>query len=492
MAGDHTAAAVPRQDHVGMRRRTLIAGTLALAGSTARGATPLRSESPAAIKLVESELATAVNMRTGANYGPTEAGPRRNIQQAVVEARDGDLIQISPGAIWAPGLGDGSTYLEAGMLHVWKSLTISNFPGKGRWRLAPSSIAYVDGWSGLVIREPNNSYSNSGDTLRSDPRKTIVIQGFDFDNWGRKGGNFGVRIRVNSGSGTWDHAHASVTLRDFRVGKRPYFESSSGVGGAAEDLQIEDGHVYDTGNAIGAGEGQDHNFYVAARRLTLRGVRGSRTRASAMVPMDGHILKCAAVHTMIEGCVFDCGPLGDNSYNIQCRAGGNVTIRGCLIIGGAKTQNRSTGVIGYENEITQTPWFYGAEGHSLLIEKNVIISHFDKPLVYFRPPGHDWQVRGVSSVVIRDNIGMCAQTSSWIPRFKDPVWIRDDPTGGPPWKANNTAMAYREDESGFTGRHHLIYRRTEGPIRGSGTVSTYRFVWPQGHMPRVDDLRGLG
>lgn len=464
----------------------------ALALRNDSAAVPTAAERPAAITLLDSELATALNMRTGIVYGPTESGPRRNIQYAVVEARDGDTIQISPGAIWAPGFGDGSSYLEGGMLHIWKSLTVTNFRGKGRWRLAPSSIAYVDGWSGIVIREPNQTYSNSGDTLRNDPRKTIVVEGFDFDNWGRKSGDFGVRVRANASTGSWADVHASVTLRDFRVGKRPYFESASGINGSAENFLIEDGHVYDTGGGVGSAEGQDHDFYVGGRSLTLRGVRGSRSRGAAMAPMDGHIVKASAVNTLIEGCAFDCGPQGDNSYDIQCRAGGNVTIRGCLIIGGAKTQNRGTGVIGYENEISQTPWYYGAEGHSLLIEKNVIISHFDKPLVYFRPAGHPWQVRGVSSVAIRDNIGMCATTSSWLPRFKEPVWIRDDPTHGRAWPVNNSVMPYGTDEPGFEGKPQMHYRRAEGPIRASAAVSTYRFVWPHGHVPRVDDYRGLG
>ncbi len=482
-----------------MDRRTFLSAAFALPGPAAvaaagasapRPAAPT-AEPPASVSLVESELATARNTRTGIAYGPTEGGQRRNIQRAVVEARDGDTIEISPGAIWWPGQGDGSGFLEGGMLHVWKSLTVTNVPGKGPWRLAPKSIGYVDGVSGVVIREPAHTYSDSGDTLRASPRKTIVIEGFDFDNWGRKPGDFGVRIRSGAGAGSWENMHRSVTLRRFRIGKRRD-ESASGINGSAENLLIEDGHVYDTGGSIGSGQGLDHNFYVGGRNVTFRGVRGSRSRSGSAGPMDGHIVKAAAVNTLIEGCVFDCGPLGDNSYNIQCRAGGNVVIRGCLIIGGALTGNRGTGVIGYENEITQTPWYYGAEGHSVLIEKNVIISHFDKPLVFFRAAGHAWQVTGVSSVVVRDNIGMGAEKSSWMPKFGGPAWIRDDPTKGPGWSANNTVMPYGPDEPGFEGKPQLQYKRAAGPVRGAATVSTWRFVAPYGHVARVDDLRGLG
>jgi len=478
-----------------LQRRTVLGAALLQAiprvqAQTRRSDPPTspRAERSPIVSLVDGELATARNLRTGIAYGPTQVGVRRNIQQAIVEARDGDTIQISPGAIWWPENGDGSNYLEGGMLHVWKSLTITNVPGKSPWRLAPAAIGYVDGWSGIVIREPNQTYSNAGDTERANPRKTIVIEGFEFDNWGRRGGDFGVRIRSIGGAKSWDGVHTSITLRNFSIGKRRFDESASGIGGSAETLVIENGHVFDTGAGIGAGEGQDHNFYIGARRLTMRGVRGSRTRGLATRPMDGHIAKISAVNALIEGCVFDCGPLGDSSYNIQFRAGGNVTLRGCLLIGGAGTQNRSTGVVGYENEVVQTPWYYGAEGHSVLIEKNVFVNHCAKPLVYFRPAGHAWQVQGLSSVAVRDNIGMCAAASG----FGESAWIRNDPTNGPAWAANNSVMPYGPDEPGFDGKAQLAYKRSAGPIRASGIVATYRFVWPHGFTARADDFRGLG
>ncbi len=472
-----------------LRRRSVLGATLA----------PLLGPRPVAaagrepsIRLVEGELATARNPRTGQTYGPAQGGARRNIQQAIVDASDGDTIEISPGAIWAPGNNDGAVYLEAGMLHVWKSLKITNVPGKGRWRLAPPSVSAPDGYSGLVIREPNQTFSNPGDTDRGQPRKTVVVEGFEFDNWGRRGSDFGVRIRTIGGARQWEQYHAAVTLRNFVIGKRGFDGSASGIGGTAENLLIEDGHVFDTGAGIGAGDGQDHNFYIGARRLVMRGVRGSRTRGMANAPMDGHIAKIAAVHAQIEGCVFDCGPMGDSSYNLQCRAGGNLTLRGCLLIGGARTQNRGTGVVGYENEVTQTPWYYGAEGHSVLIEKNVFVNHYGKPLVYFRPPGHAWQVQGVAWVAIRDNIGMCASAPSSTPGFGESMWIRHDPTSDPPWPDNNSVMPYGADEPGFEGKAQLVYRRAAGPLRGWSPVGTYRFVWPHGHEPRKDDLRGLG
>jgi len=88
-------------------------------------------------------------------------------------------------------------------LHVYKSVRITNIPGRGRWRLAPRNLAYVDGMSGMVIREPSQCYSDVGDTSTSNPRKTIVIEGFDFSNWGRNGDDLGVRLRSNGGARSW-------------------------------------------------------------------------------------------------------------------------------------------------------------------------------------------------------------------------------------------------------------------------------------------------
>jgi hypothetical protein len=205
------------------------------------------------IELLDSELAVAQNMRTGQMYGYTQTGSRRNIQTAIAEAQDGDTIQISPGAIWSPGVNDGSGYLEGAMLHVYKGVAITNIPGRGRWHLAPRAIPYVDGLSGIVIREPNQCYSNSGDTVTANPRKTIVIEGFDFSNWGRSGDDLGVKVRGNSGvPSSWASFHSSVTFRNFKLGKLPYQPSASGFAGASEFMTFENGHVYDCGGGINA------------------------------------------------------------------------------------------------------------------------------------------------------------------------------------------------------------------------------------------------
>ena len=453
---------------------------------------------PWSISVTDSELATAQNMRTGQVYGYTQTGTRRNIQFAISEAADGDTIQISPGAIWSPGVGDGSTYLEGACLHVWKSLTITNVPGEARWKLAPQRIPYVAGMSGIVIREPNQTYSNSGDTDTSNPRKTIVIQGFDFNNWGINGDDLGVKIRNNGGASSWNAYHASVTLRNFKLGKLPFKQSASGIAGAAENLTIEDGHVYDTGGGVGASPGNDHNFYISGRNLVMRGVRGNRSR-SAEYPfnqantIDGHILKLTFNNMLIEGCAFDCGPEGDNSITIQSKGGGNLVVRSCLLISGVRSQT-ATGSIVFEKEQNNFGgWMFGLEGHSVLVEKNVFINHRPyvppgdaRAMVYCRPPGHVQEVNpaAITSFVVRDNIGM-----STVP---DSGWIRNQPPSfTEAWRARNSVMPYFANETGFSQRELLRYLRAAGPIAGN-PLDTLRFVYPHGYEARSDSYQGLG
>jgi hypothetical protein len=467
--------------------------------TAAPGAVALDVLRPSIITVTDSELATAQNMRTGQIYGFTQGGSRRNIQYAITEAADGDTIQISPGAIWSPGVGDGSAYLETACLHVWKSLTITSIPGQGRWRLAPRSIPFVAGHSGIVIREPSQTYSNPGDTNTSNPRKTIVIEGFDFDNWGVNGDDLGVKIRSNRSTGSWDDFHTSVTFHNFKVGKLPFYRSASGVGGSAENLTFFDGHVYDTGDGVGAAAGNDHNFYVSARNLVMRGVRSSRTRSSQYPfnqasTLDGHIMKLTFNHALIEGCVLDCSPEGDNSITLQAKGGGNLVVRGCLLISGKHSQT-ATGSIVFEKENNNFGgWSYGLEGHSVLVEKNVFINHRpyvagydERAMVYCRPPGHANQVdpAQISSFIIRDNVGISTVPS--------PLWIRNPPAAfaDSSWNISNSALQYDVSESVFSQRELLQYRVAAGPIPGNA-LATQRFVFPHGYVARSDSSRGLG
>lgn len=451
------------------------------------------------IEVIESEHAVAQNMRTGIRYGFGQPGNRINIQRAIEAAQDGDELQISPGAIYIPGSGDGSTYLEGAMLAVYKGLTIRNIPGRGRWYLAPKGVPYLDGLSGLVIREPSQTYSNAGDSSTANPRKTILIEGFDFFNWGRNGDDLGVKVR--SGTGSWANYHASVTFRNFKVGKLPFHPSASGFGGAAENLTFDDGVAYDTGDGINASPGNDHNFYVFARNLAMRGVASLRTRSSQFPfsqnnTMDGHNAKLTFNNAVIEGCAFVCGPEGDSSILVQCKGGGNLVLRGSLLISGARSQTATGGLV-YEKEGNNFGgWMYGLEGHSLLVEKNVFINHrpyragYDqRAMVYFRPRGHGSQVipDEISACVIRDNIGMSPVPNS--------LWVQNAPSVyAGPWGAANSVLPYTAGEKAFSAdeKRLLLYRLLAGPIAASGPAATHRFIYPHGSIKRSDALRGLG
>jgi hypothetical protein len=149
--------------------------------------------------------------------------------------QDGDTLEISPGAIFIPGNNDGSTYLEGGCFHIWKSCTVRNMTGRGRWRLGPKSSTSLPGYTGIVIREPNQTYAGVDDTqFGVNARKTIVIEGFDADNWGTNADDKGVHIRADRGErnpaisvNDW---HAFVTLRNFKLGK-PTLTAGSGIAG---------------------------------------------------------------------------------------------------------------------------------------------------------------------------------------------------------------------------------------------------------------------
>jgi hypothetical protein len=490
---------------------SLVGSTLSLVSDSTvpvvDGSTPVLetiSDRDIVIEVMDTEQATAQIMRTGEMFGAGQAGANKNIQYAITRMQDGDTLQISPGCIYIPGNGDGaSNNGDNAMLQVWKGCTIRGVPGRGRWRLAPQSTPYIDGISGLVIMEPAACYSNVGDTAQANPRKTIVVQDFDFNNWGRNGDDSGIHIRAD-GSVSWNSFHASVTLRNFKIGKLPFYQSASAINGAAETFLIEDGHLYDTGDGIGSSPGNDHNAYIEGRYLTVRGVRAERTR-SAEYPfnpsntMDGHILKLTGPNVTVEACALYCGPEGDNSITVQCKGGGNLIVRSCLLVSGVHSQT-ATGSIVYEKELgDQTPgnyggFQYGSEGHSVLVEKNVFINHRPyvagldrRAMVFCRPPGDPWEVlaASISSFVVRDNIGI-----SPVP---DTFWIRNPPPvySGGAWTANNSNLAYDSAESVFLQRELRNYLVAAGPIAGNA-LSTNRFTWPHGYMARTDAFRGLG
>jgi hypothetical protein len=107
-------------------------------------------------------------------------------------------------------------------------------------------------------------------------------------------------------------------------------------------------------------------------------------------------------------------------------------------------------------------------------------------LVYFYPAAHEREVTGITSCVIRDNIGMAQSAST--------AWVANPPavyTGT--WAANgNAAETYSSTESPFDNRLLKLYTRAAGTLAATGgTVATHRFVWPHGYIARSDAYKGL-
>jgi hypothetical protein len=455
------------------------------------------------IEVMDSPLAVANHIRAGSIIGTYGLGQAQKIWYAVQDlAQDGDIFEISPGAV-AAGLSLGvdvpSSYLSKAVLKVNKSITLRGMTNRGRWSLLPSTFDSVDAatFNGILILSPADIAGTGWDTTPTTEgrRKTIVISDFSFNNWGQNGDDSAVKLRSPTEVTDWTQIHNSVTFRNFKVWKPPFEQSASGFAGAAENLVFEDGHIYDTGDGVGAAAGNDHNFYITCRNLTMRGVRASRTR-SAEDPfnptnkLDGHILKMSVHNADIQGCVFDTTGYGDNSKTIQSKSGGNLTVKGCLFVMGAYAQDVRGG-ISFEKETANYggDWFYGAAGHSLLIEKNVFIAHradSSPALVYFYPAAHEREVTGITSCVIRDNIGMAQSAST--------AWVANPPavyTGT--WAANgNAAETYSASESPFDNRLLKLYTRAAGTLAATGgTVATHRFVWPHGYIARSDAYKGF-
>ena len=479
-------------------------------GDTAGSMLDTVSDRDIIIEVMDTELAVANHIRASSIIGTYGYGQAQPIWYAVQDlAQDGDIFEISPGAITDDltlGVGVPSSYLEKAVLKINKSITLRGMTDRGRWRLLPSSFTPTDAdnFSGVLILSPGDITGTDWD---SDPttegrRKTIVVQDFDFDNWGTTGSDHAVKLRSPTEVTDWSQIHTSVTFSNFKVGKLPFYQSASGFSGAAETLIFSDGYVFDTGDGVGAAAGNDHNFYITARYLTMTGVRASRTR-SAEYPfnqsntLDGHILKATFHYATLEGCVFDCGPEGDNSKTIQAKGGGNLIVRGCVLIMGQHAQDVRGG-ISFEKETGNYggDWFYGAAGHSLLIEKNVFINHraYSPPgdalaMVYFYPSGNAREVdpATITSCVIRDNIGMSTVTDY------DTYWIQNPPSvfADGDWSTSNSVETYNSSETPFADKLLKSYTRAAGTIAASGTVATYRFTWPHGSIARSDAFRGI-
>lgn len=477
------------------------------------------------IEITDTPLAYANHIRNGSIIGTYGYGYAQPIWYAIQDlARDGDIFEISPGALtdtFTNGVGIPSSYLDNAILKINQSITVRNMTGRGRWRFVPEGVTVPD-LTGIVIFGPSDITGTGWDytPTTAGRRKTIVVEGFDMvDQFGTS--SDGVRLRNGAGSSV-DYYHNSVTFRNFKIGKTAG-SSLSGMNGGAEYLTLEDGHVFDCGD----GSGQYHNLYIsAANTLTMRGVRSQRTRGWSGTPwgggtntVEGHMAKLDARTGVIEGCCFDAAALSDPSLLLQMKSGGNWTVRGNLFVDSTSPMV-SSGAINMCREMAEdgvTPnyktWYAGADGNSLLFEKNVFVGHYPRPIIFFfaqastsamRPAsGGAWTAEErLDTLTIRDNIAMVATTqvsgyypplSGW-PGTDNAMWIYQDPNAGTYWAARgNTVMTYGTDEPGFSDDDKALklYRREAGTVAASGSVSTYRFIWPHGSLARTDAYQGL-
>lgn len=452
------------------------------------------------IEVMDSPLARARNLRyplvwwgqgeSGAIDGLTGGRSRLSnvlsTSAATYPCISGDTIEISPGAVAESPVISATSGQSSCYLPVRCSVTIKNIDGRGRWQLLPDGVDRLEGTaydavSGIAVSSPSQAHLLE--------RIDLTVQGCVMMNYGK--GAHAIRMHNDSVAVDpgWHKSIARVTLQDFKCGMPTGLYSYSVLGGGAEELNILDGLLLNGGDD----GGQEHTAYVSARTMLWRGVLVRRDTR----PNDAHMLKLTHNYCTIEGCVFD-STLGDTSYVIQNKGGGNLVVRGSLFINGQYASN-GRGTIGYVREqpgVNDGGWSFGLSGHTLLVEKNLFISHASTALgaVYFAPEppafgSGEWMDPAlIASVVIRDNIAMSTSTEANLIRNQPTALISGDWTDN-----NNTVLTYDADEPYWTSDEKLLklYRATGGTIAATGSVATKRFVWPQGTIDRTDAYRGL-
>lgn len=468
------------------------------------------AESPAIATIVN--VTQSITYAYGTNYTGRTGGLAVNRWNAVMtECNAGDVIEISPGYIHGQDTDAANYYsqnLDSAMLAVWKPCTIRNMSGQGRWKIREGTGWLSAARSGIVVYAP----------AEISARGTFVIEGFDIDNFGTDG--FGVRVRNDSKTpGVYTYMHADVTLRNFKIGRPSGYRSLSGVSALAEVLTLEDGHIYDTGSSSGL----NHNLYIGAKTMALRGLRLERTRGWTGTPyaggtcdLDGHLAKLHAADGVIEGCAFVCGATSGPSELIQMYAGGNWSVRGCLFVD-TPYPNNANGAITMvrEYQTSGTPnydWYAGINGNSLLFERNVFVGHYPRPIIWFFTSAvsanealyasGDTSVsaeRRLSSLTVQDNIAAVTSTSapfmlSGFPGSSNAMWINNDPNSGTNWAARgNTVRTYNRGAWAFNDRELLLYTDALGaPAAGAGSASVPQFLWPHGYRNVTRSTQGLG
>jgi Right handed beta helix region len=138
-------------------------------------------------------------------------------------------------------------------------------------------------------------------------------------------------------------------------------------------VTIEDSVFDGNGTCEGSG-GCSHGIYI--NQVTQLIVR----RSTFINTHQGHHLKSRAKSTVIEDCVIDDHDKGNSSYLIDIPNGGNLVVRGNLLIKGPRTDNR-TAFIAFAMEGFKNP------SVAPVIERNRFINRLSGGTYLFvRPP----------------------------------------------------------------------------------------------------------
>jgi hypothetical protein len=346
----------------------------------------------------------------------------------------------------------------------------------GRWSILRDGFSSLPEVSGIRVQPPAECWKPG--------QKTIVIEDCDINGFGNYSNRSGIDVKNNGGS--MAGLHKSLTLRNFKLGKESG-QGAQGISGSVGMWLIDSGMVYDCVSDYATYGTPSHHFYLSAGNtgsVTMRGVRSVRTRKINAVS-DGHLFKCRAPKTTIEGCVFDAQSGSDPTCIIQIANGGIATITGSIIIQGATPATARAPIV-YENEADSIDdWELVGRTNTLLVRGNVIISRYGIPGVRLIQVRHIGAYACVpSSQTINDNIGANAYLAS-------SLWIDDQ--AGTDWNNNNSAEMYSVSDAAFTQTELYKYLRTAGAISATGgVINTRRFRYPHGSEARSDSLRGMG
>jgi hypothetical protein len=242
----------------------------------------------------------------GAAAAPVAPAPKAQSTDRFVEAMKPQVRLLRPGgfAAAATSANSGDTLILApGTYKECASIRASNITIKAE---RPGTAIFdgvsCDGKAILVLRG-----------------NRVVIDGLVFKN---------ATVRDRNGAGIRGEGQGLVVRRSSFLNNENGILYSISTPGT---VVIEDS-LFD-GNGTCEGGGCAHGIYI--NQVTQLIVR----RSTFLNTHIGHHLKSRALSTLVENCMFDEGPRGNSSYQIELPNGGALVARGNLIIKGPRTDN---------------------------------------------------------------------------------------------------------------------------------------------------------